>query len=131
MDARYRYKKGSRSIGIATVLLYIFHVITHIIMHSKPVRTKEFAQLERKLYIPLLACGTAYLVHNTNDWDWWAPVMIWFVVIFWILSDIACIVASCRKGILFRLFFTLALLFGLIFWFVYWILLANLDDLFN
>lgn len=122
MDRAMRFRKSSISIGVAGVVLHLFHVLTHIIMHSRKVRTKEFNDVERKVYIPLLTVGTSYLLHAFTSIEWWCGVMIWFVVAPWLIVDIACIVGSLRKGFCFKLAITLALVLALIYWTFYWIM---------
>jgi hypothetical protein len=121
MDAATRTQRRSWWIGMAGVFLYLFHVITHVVMHSKKTRTKQFIDIERKVFIPLLAVGSCYLIHFFH---WWPVFWLWVLVVFWIASDIACMVEKCRDGFCFKLLFTIALLCGILWWFTYWIQLV-------
>ena len=117
MDAATRTQDRSFWIGLAGVFLYLIHVITHVVMMSKKTRAKEYIDLERKVYIPLLAVGASYLVHFFH---WWPVLHLWFLVVAWIAACIACMIVKCRMGILFKVFFTIALLIGILWWFIYW-----------
>lgn len=125
MDSAMRTRDSSTSIGIAAVVLYVFHIVTHIVMHLGKVRSKEFNDIERKVYIPLLTVGISYLLHTFDSIDWWCGVMIWFVVVLWVVACIVCMVSSLRKGFCFKLAITLALVMCLIYWTFYWIMQIN------
>lgn len=118
MDAATRLENYSRWIGFAGILLYLIHIITHIVMHSKKTRTKEFIDIERKVFIPLLALGSCYLIHFFH---WWPVVSYWILVVFWTASCIACMIMRCRQGCVFKVLFSVALMIGIIWWFIYWI----------
>jgi hypothetical protein len=121
MDSATRTQNRSFWIGLAGFFLYLAHIITHIVMHHRKTRTKEFIDIERKVFIPLLAVGACYLVHFFSSWP---VVFLWFLVVAWICSDVACMLPKCRQGCLFKTFFTIALLLGILWWFIYWIQLV-------
>ena len=125
MDSNDRTDPSSKSIATAYAVLYFFHMVTYIVMHSNKVRSKEFIDLERKVYIPVLACGASYLIHS---FSWWPGVLVWFMVILWCIACIVCMVPSLRKGMAFKIVITLALLMCLIYWGVYFILYLWLKD---
>jgi hypothetical protein len=121
MSTSTRYLNGTRWIGFAGVLLYLIHIITHIVMHSQKTRTKEFIDIERKVFIPLLALGSLYLVHFFH---WWPIAHLWVLIVFWVASCIACMITSCRQGCWFKLIFSITLGLGILWWFIYWIMLV-------
>jgi hypothetical protein len=93
MSLSTRYLHGTRWIGAAGVVLYLVHIITHIVMHTEKTRTKEFIDIERKVFIPLLAVGSLYLVHFFH---WWPIAHLWALIVLWIASCVACMITSCR-----------------------------------
>ena len=119
MDSNDRTENSSKSIALAYAFLYFIHMITYIVARTRKVKTSQFIDLERKIYIPILACAASYLIHS---FSWWSGVMIWFVVVFWAFACICCMVQSLRKGIAFKIAITLALLVCLIYWGVYYVL---------